>query len=335
VVLLKHPIYFVWRPADRWRAVADADPVPPREAILRVLMQQGGDCSWTFQTYLELKRRGYDVHLQSHMEPDAICVAHYDSIPLKEWPVNSFIVAIRPDRPAIPVANMRIVQNRTAIHTRRDHMMYHWPQPGLLPRDPARGDRIENVVYMGVDYNLSPEFRTEDFRRRVSDLGMRFKMCSEGYCDYCDYRETDVILAVRPGTRYDIDLKPATKLYNAWQAGSPVLLGPESAYREIRKNEYDYVEIQTAAEAVEALRRLRDDPQRYRKMIENGLQRGQEFSWDATAQRWHDLLAGSVTDEFEAWKRRRSRTPKAVVHLRFAALAGAHKVAWHIHRWRI
>ncbi len=334
-MLFRHPVYFIWRPADRHRALADADPVPPREAILPVLMQEGGDCSWTFQTYLELKRRGANVHLRSRMEPDAVCVAHYDSIPLREWPVASFIVGIRPDRPAIPVAHLRIVQNRTAVHSQRDHMMYHWPQPGLIPRDPARGDRIENVVYMGVAYNLAAEFRSEDFARRVADLGMRFKMCSEGYCDYCDYREVDVILAVRPGTRYDIDLKPATKLYNAWMAGCPALLSTESAYREVRRSEYDYEEVDTADEAIEAVRRLAAEPARYRKMIENGLQRAQEFSWDATAQRWDDLLSGPVMDAFEQWQVWRRRTPGWVQHMRFALRAAAHKAAWHAHRRRI
>ena len=73
---------------------------------------------------------------------------------------------------------------------------------------------------------------------------------------YSDYREVDVILAVRPGTRYDIDLKPATKLYNAWMAGCPALLSTESAYREVRRSEYDYEEVDTADEAIEAVRRL-------------------------------------------------------------------------------
>src|SRR5207237_2524477 len=30
-----------------------------------------------------------------------------------------------------------------------------WPQPGLLPRDPARGTKFENVAYFGWPQNLA------------------------------------------------------------------------------------------------------------------------------------------------------------------------------------
>jgi len=58
--------------------------------------------------------------------------------------------------------------------------------------------------------------------------------------DWPDFREADLILAVRPGDRRRATNKPASKLVNAWLAGVPALLGPEVAYRELRRSELEW-----------------------------------------------------------------------------------------------
>src|SRR5436309_1927650 len=77
-----------------------------------------------------------------------------------------------------------------------------------------------------------------------------------------------LVLAVRPEGRSTN--KPASKLVNAWLAGVPALLGPEIAYRELRRSELDYCEVSSLAEAQAAVDRLLGDPGLYNAMVENG-----------------------------------------------------------------
>ena len=90
---------------------------------------------------------------------------------------------------------------------------------------------------------------------------------------WTDYSDVDLVLAVRPpiGTYTD---KPASKLYNAWRAGVPALLGPEPAFRELYTDPLDYVEVSTVEDALAAIDRLRAEPDLYRRMIDRGRRRG-------------------------------------------------------------
>lgn len=322
------PVVFVCRSMERYRPLFDGVTLPEADAIAGMLEDGKGNEIWIIQTWLELRRRGWPVTLTDRFVPGTVCVAHYDDIALKEFPSDCFIVGVRADRPALPVAAVRIVQNPAGQHSRRDVFVPHWPQPGLIARDPARGTRVERVAYVGVPYNLHEAFRTEEFARSVRRLGMVFEVRAH---DHHDYRDVDAVLAVRPGTRYDSDLKPASKLVNAWQAGCPALLGAESAYQHLRQSDRDYLEVTTPAEALAALGRLAADPVMYRQMVDNGLVRGQAFSREAVAQRWIDLLTGTVAQEFERWRDR----PRWVRVTRFAGAAVAHKMARYIHQWRI
>jgi hypothetical protein len=84
--------------------------------------------------------------------------------------------------------------------------------------------------------------------------------------------------------------KPGTKLYNAWLAGVPAVLGPEPAFRELRRHELDYLEVTSVEEALAAIDRLRSDPALYRAMVDHGRERARDFSVEAILDRWTDLL---------------------------------------------
>jgi len=94
---------------------------------------------------------------------------------------------------------------------------------------------------------------------------------------------------VRPpvGTHTD---KPASKLYNAWRAGVPALLGPEPAFRELRCDPLDYFEVRSVPDVLTAIDRLRADPTLYRRMVDHGRARAVEFSPEAVLAQWADLL---------------------------------------------
>ena len=102
---------------------------------------------------------------------------------------------------------------------------------------------------------------TDELRRRgielvIDAVDYRGAATDAARLRWADYSDVDLVLAVRPpiGTHTD---KPASKLYNAWRAGVPALLGPEPAFRELYTDTLDYVEVSTVDEALAAIDRLR------------------------------------------------------------------------------
>lgn len=112
--------------------------------------------------------------------------------------------------------------------------------------------------------------------------------------DWPDFRDVDLLVALRPPDRRLWTAKPATKLVNAWLAGVPAVLGPEVAYRELRRSPLDYLEAATVEEARDAVLRLSAAPDLYRAMVENGRARAAELSREAIAGRWIRLLGEEI-----------------------------------------
>src|SRR5262249_50502845 len=212
---------------------------------------------------------------------------------------NSVLVGVRADVGEALIADFEIVQNRDQADGARRFFMPHWPQPGLIARDPARGTRIECVAFKGFSGNLHEEFAAPDWREWLRANGMRWTSDAIEYSktgtrgdglDWNNFRAVDLVLAVRP-TRKDLyPRKPATKLYNAWRANVPALLGPELAYRELRRSELDYIEIQSAADARAAIERLVREPRLFEQMVDNGGARGAEFSPGEITSAWMRLV---------------------------------------------
>ena len=70
----------------------------------------------------------------------------------------------------------------------------------------------------------------------------------------------------------------------------PAVLGPEYAYRELRRSDLDYLEISEPDEAKDAVLRLREDTRLYSAMVENGRRRAREFTAEKILARWAVLL---------------------------------------------
>jgi hypothetical protein len=140
--------------------------------------------------------------------------------------------------------------------------------------------------------------REEPFSRFLEDNGMRMTLDTIVDKDvsqpvaaaWHDYRNVDVVLAMRPASDRAHTHKPATKLYNSWLAGVPAVLSPDYAFRELRRGPLDYIEVQSVDEARAALLKLRRDPALYQAMVDNGRVSGRDFTADAIADRWQTLL---------------------------------------------
>jgi hypothetical protein len=291
----RYPIYFIHRVLVHWPELSNS-ALPAVEDLARKF--NDGRSAWTLQTYMRLKSRGHDVRVAGEYVPGQINFMHYDDLAIKHRPDRAFIVAVEPDRPRPILADVRIVQNHLQLKNSADYFMPHWPQPGLIARDPSRGNEIKRIGYVGLPAYLAAEFQSDDFRKRLAEIGMDLVIRDK---DFTNCADLDAILAVRHVSPFDLSIKPASKLVNAWLAGCPALLGEEPAYQNLRKTDLDYFEIRTATDAIAVLKKLKENPALYRQMIANGLQRGEEFSVESICQQWESLFTGPITQAYERW----------------------------------
>ncbi|HBL30242.1 MAG TPA: hypothetical protein DD490_25700 [Acidobacteria bacterium] len=266
---------------------------------------QTGERAWILQTFLRLRRAGHPVELSGTVPEDGLVVFHAKQAKAlaRQRPRlrDLVLVGARADNREPLIADVEILQNGHFADGRRRFALPHWPQPGLLPRDPARGARIERIAYKGFSANLHADFRTPAWTGPLAAEGIEWVVDAVEFAgrnrlelEWPDFHTVDLALAVRPPERKQRYAKPATKLINAWLAGVPALLGPEPAYRELKRSDFDYLEVASASAALEAVARLRRDPGLYLAMVENGLRRGAEHTPEALVPRWAELLFETI-----------------------------------------
>jgi hypothetical protein len=117
----------------------------------------------------------------------------------------------------------------------------------------------------------------------------------------------DVIIGVRNFGTKPFFHKPFTKLINAWRAGVPAILSPDSAYQLLRKSELDYIEVKSQAELVEALKRLKQDKHLIEAMVTNGLLRAKELDNSDIAMKWRNLLDEVAPQALRQWAESKPR----------------------------
>lgn len=294
----RYPVHFVFPRYHDADDILDAPRLPhPSQAPLR--FGQGPFC-WTMQTYLYLKLKGHNVKLVRDFVPGEICVAFYDDIHLKAFPFRSFLVVLQPDRPMSCISQISIVQNHLSIRRPGiDHLVTLWPQAGIVPRDPERGTRIQRLGYYGRVRYLAEEYQSDEFRRELQKLNVELVIQEQ---KWNDFSQMDVVMAVRHASPYNMSTKPASKLINAWQAACIPLMGQEPAYAAIRESELDYITVSSPDEIIQALRRLQQEPNLVKAMLEQGRKRAEEFTPDRIIDQWERILGGPVMDAYERWR---------------------------------
>jgi hypothetical protein len=275
---------------------------------------------WIYQTWLALDRSGFPASLTHSLPSDGILVALTNSVSTDfRAPGRVFFVGVVADYVAHPRAHLHLVQNKA--HARRlwnSAFMPLWPHPNLIPRDPARRDRFENVCFFGESSNLAPELADGRWQKNLRDeLGLNFLAC--GADRWHDYREADCVVAVRGFGRSAYVHKPATKLYNAWLAGVPFIGGMDSAYAADGKPGRDFLQASTMDELFAHIRQLRERPALREQLVAAGRISARNFSFAATLDRWKRLLSDTVPELAARWRRQSS----AQHHLTF----GLQKVA--------
>ncbi len=118
----------------------------------------------------------------------------------------------------------------------------HWPQPDLIPRDPgARRLGGKMRAFFGAEECIANEMHSEEWAATLRDLGLQWHFVKPE--KWHDFSEVDVVVAIRDFVgNHRYGNKPPTKLFNAWRAGVPAILGRESAYHQQWRRSLDYLE---------------------------------------------------------------------------------------------
>jgi hypothetical protein len=265
----------------------------------------GTHLNWVLQTYLRLKSAGYPIVLSPELPTEGIVVTFNGLLPLDFVPnPRQYLVSISADNSPHMYAQLHVVQNRTQTKMLADSFhIPHWPQAGLIPRDAGRGIRFERAVFFGDSLNLAEELRGPEWRRSLAETGIDWTVRDQQSAKNMDYSDVDVVVAVRSFQRRGFIRKPASKLYNAWIAGVPALLGVEFAFREERRSELDFIEVTSCQAAISAIRRLKASPELPARMVENGFQRAQDVGVEKLTEKWWRLLSDVAMPKFEAWQK--------------------------------
>jgi len=259
--------------------------------------------AWVYQTWLALIQTGFPAQLTSQVPSDGVLLTLSGCLSKTfRPPDNVFLADIVADHVPHTSANLHIVQNSAQVRRLWNSIfMPHWPQPGLLNRDPARGPRFENVYFFGDTSNLAPELREAGWRKRLlRELGVEFVIC--GADRWRDYREADCVVAVRGFGRSAYLHKPATKLYNAWLARVPFIGGMDSAYAADGEPGRNFLRASTPDELFAHIRRLKEEPGLREQLVAAGRIAGENFSSEATLARWKHLLGDTVQQRAERWR---------------------------------
>jgi len=258
---------------------------------------------WTVQTFQRLRDAGLHCELSDQLPSEGILIAHRKSIPRDFIPPPTVLFAcLRADATFHPFAHWHVVINRLALNPWYPSVyMPHWPQPGLIPRDPRRGNRLENAAFFGDDGCIAGEMRGDEWMSILRELKLNWMRVPLE--KWHDFSEVDVVVAIRDFVgKHRHANKPPTKLFNAWHAGVPAILGRESAYEHERRGPLDYLEARTLPDLVAALRRMRDEPELRRAMMANGRERARESDPAAIAARWQEFLKDVLEPAYEKWR---------------------------------
>lgn len=267
-----------------------------------------GDYGWTLLTYLYLKESNFICHFTNTLPSEGICLSHRSLFPDCLKPnADLLIVALQGDRGRHPYAQLHVVQNRRQQVSKNLFTLWEsfylpfWTQPGLIPRNHTRGDTFENIAFFGGKHNLISELRQPLWKKTLQEWGLHWKIVDP--CNWHDYSQVDAVVAVRKfGYNWDHTWKPATKLYNAWLADVPAILGCESAYKAERKSELDYLEVDSFDALILAIKRLQSDKDLRRAMLENSKLRAEEVKPEKTVKLWQDFLLNTAIPAYRNWQ---------------------------------
>ena len=274
-----------------------------------------GIYAWTIQTYLRLKESGLACELSHRLPEQGIVLFHSNALRgnhIEPGPAR-LLICIKAESPLCSIAQLHIVQNPCEANPKLGlYFIPHWPQPGLLPRAAERGERFETVAFFGHQNSLADCFKSPQWAQQLAELDLRWQpiVNTNPWNSYKtldnqwhDYRNVDAIVALRQlhSWRVRYRNKPATKLYNAWLAKVPAILGKEAAYRRTGTTGLSYLEANSETDVLSALRQLKASSALRRSLVNAGDIQSIAYQPASITQRWRRFLRTVAVPAYERW----------------------------------
>ena len=254
--------------------------------------------NWIYQTWHFLTQAGIPCQLSKELPNEGILVtlgqALSASFQQKILSKKIFLVDVVADNKPCAASFLHLSQNKVSAE-QTVHSLYvpHWPQPYLIPRDPRRKNRFENICFFGNIKNLAPEFQSPAWQENLQkELGLTFKI--KEVQEWHDYSNVDCILAIRDFSASLHLNKPGTKLYNAWLAGVPFIGGNDTAYAADGRPGKDYLVATSLEEVFQHLRRLKKDEAFRMELVKEGKKSAPGFTQQATLEHWKNLVLETI-----------------------------------------
>jgi len=261
----------------------------------------GANLEWLLQAYLILKQRGnLNVICSNHFVPGCINIIHSDDLIKLRGTSKDFIVCIKGDFPWRKWAHYHIVQNQNELKANTSFLPL-WVQPGLIKRNADRKG-VTRVAYAGQTWNGNLAGTEETWTNLFKPHGIEFVNLPTGACH--DLRDIDVLIGIRSFDDKPYNSKPPSKLINAWHAHIPFIGGNDSAFKQVGTPGKDYLLATSHQEVLNAVLQLRDDPNFYQTLVNNGIEKTIQFTREAIAIKWEDILMGPVVERLNKWDER-------------------------------
>ena len=260
-----------------------------------------GKYSWCLLTYNRLKLSGVHCELTHQLPETGIIIAHRACLPDSIIPSHKqILVCIQADWGRHPFAQLHICQNlaQTVISgvprlerfgNVKTYFVHHWPQPGIICRDPHRGETFQNIYYFGLAENLAPELKSANWHQFIAKNGFKWNLI-DSQAKWKNYRDVDIVLFVRDFDGKAYINKPASKLCNAWITGAIPVCTNESAYLDEIKNNDDALVVKNYEDLKEQLIALKNTPSRIINMRMRCAQNGPNYLPDRVCAEWTTIL---------------------------------------------
>lgn len=272
-----------------------------------------GKYHWILQPYLLLKKsdalgilkeKGYECLITNKLPKKGILITHPDCLPKCILPNKDLLIIITlVDRNInnYPNGNLYIVHNPDQVKNlnKPAYFIPPIPQINLFPRDKRRGEKFENISFFGYSKQLSDKFKEDFFLKEIKKLKLKFNIVPQE--KWNDFSDVDAILAIRSfdNSKLNQSNKPFLKLINVWFAGVPAILGNEQAYKIIGEKGEDYLEANSIEEVIINLKKLRENPDIRKKLVERGKNNSKNYTFEKIVKEWESFLIDIAIPNYE------------------------------------